>query len=206
MTTEQYQGMSRAVVAALMTKLQSYDRKFSFEEADVLAFHDVAVQQRWNAHELDAAVRKWGATNTADEWPTAAKIGALIRTARQDRMAREASPQAQPQVRQAGSSSEHRRDVMAMWADAQREAKAGTARNRALVLKHDDLCVRVKAALGCERADQWGGFVPPATIPSAGEGATGPTTDAGQGFQVNRSPVRTALLEIIAEAERREAS
>lgn len=185
---EHYQGMSRGVVAALMTKLQSYDRKFTFEDADVLAFHDVAVQQRWTAHELDAAIRKWGATNTTDDWPSAAKIGALIRGDRQDRMSRAAGPGGRPPA--AGAPG--RAGIIQAWVEAAAGSKTRSQARRALVLKHEDLRQRLCASpLEFHRAEEWNGWIPPELT---AEGAR------------NTSPRRAALVEIVAEAERREAT
>ena len=68
----------------------------------------------------------------------------------------------------------------------------GATRNkhrRAAVLAHPDLAAKLtEQPLNFARPDQWTGFIPPAT-----------TAD----HAINPSPVRAALVAIVAEAERR---
>jgi hypothetical protein len=200
--TEHYQGMTRPVVARLLAMAQAYDRRFIPEEADVLAFHDVAVTHRWTAHEMEIAIRKWGGDRGQEEWLDPSTLNRLIRTARQDAMMR------QPVATAFGPTMAEetvRQRVMALYRDAAQDAKAECARRRAMVLKHEDLKAALCApTVGYTRADQWNGFIPPPTIPSPGEGATGPTTETGTGFMKNMSPRRQALILIVEEAERRE--
>ncbi|MFB7899894.1 hypothetical protein ACFC1B_26600 [Streptomyces xiamenensis] len=68
------------------------------------------------------------------------------------------------------------------------EVRARNAARRALVLSHPDLAARLcERPIGHSDPEMWNGFVPPEMWQQ----------------QRNDSPVRAALLEIIAEAERR---
>lgn len=63
---------------------------------------------------------------------------------------------------------------------------------RGIVLAHPDLAAALTGrALGYEKADQWDGFVPPAT------------TTLAPGASINTSPRRAALRAICIEAIRR---
>ncbi len=199
-----YQGMTRGVIAALLAMAQAYDRRMTLEDADILAYHDVAVTYRWTAHEMETAIRKWGGDRGQEEWLDPSTLNRLIRTARQDALMRQPVATAfGPKV----AEETVRQRVMALYREQAAEAKRTCQARRTMVLKHDDLRMALCApTVGYERAEQWNGFIPPATIPSAGEGATGPTTDPGTGFQRNTSPRRQALLAIVAEAEKREAT
>lgn len=74
-------------------------------------------------------------------------------------------------------------------ADIAREAAADREENRRSVLAYRDLAERLcQPPIGLTRPDQWTGYVPPAH------------TDLGP----NRSPIREALAEIVAEAAARD--
>lgn len=68
-------------------------------------------------------------------------------------------------------------------------AHATAASRRALVLRYPDLAaVLTRTPLDYDQPEQWTGYVPPATLPDG---------------QPNRTPIRTALLELLARAEHR---
>lgn len=199
---ETYQGMSPIVMAKLLTLVQVYDRKFSFEEVDVKAFLEVAVAYRWTAHEAEAAIKKWGATEAADGFMSPATLNTLIRHMRQDRLMRQPVATAfGPRV----AEETVRQRVMAVWAQEQRLSKQRSRDRKALIAKHPDLVEKFNE-IGFMGFERWNGWIAPATIPDASPGATGPTTDLGTGYKRNLSYVRAALVEIEAEAERREGS
>lgn len=76
-----------------------------------------------------------------------------------------------------------------------RAALAESAERRARVLRHDDLAALLKAKpLEYKRPDQWNGYVPPALMPEDSDGLA----------KRNDSPRRAALVELSAEAWRRE--
>lgn len=202
MTTAEYQGMSLVVMAKLLTLVQGYDRKFTFEDADVLLFHKVAVEYRWTAHEAEQAIHKWGATEADQGFMSPAKMNAVIRANRQDAMQRQpvAAPEAAP------SAVDTRQRIMAMWNEAARDAaREKSRRRRELVAKHSDLIEEFNK-IGFRRFETWSGALASPTVPSSGEGADGPTTDVGHGYQRNTSPILAELNRIVAEAERREAT
>lgn len=66
------------------------------------------------------------------------------------------------------------------------QARAECARRRALINRHPDLAAKLAEIPG---QTAWNGHIPPATWNGA----------------PNNSPIRTALLELVAEAEAREA-
>jgi hypothetical protein len=88
-------------------------------------------------------------------------------------------------------------------------ARADDAARRTRVLAHPDLAAKLlKPPIGYrERPDQWTGYVPPKLL---AEDICGPDCgrNCGQGAQhlarVNTSPRRKALVDIAAEAMRRE--
>jgi hypothetical protein len=72
-----------------------------------------------------------------------------------------------------------------------REGRAKAAERKALVLKYPDLAARLcNPPLNYKRPDQWSGAIPPETWNGV----------------VNDSPLRPVILELLAEAEAREAS
>ena len=75
-------------------------------------------------------------------------------------------------------------------------ARETAAYRRRIVLAHPDLCEVLVRQLGYIRPDQWGGFVPPRWYECGGYVAQ---------WYPNDSPVRAALLDLVAEAEAREA-
>jgi len=90
---------------------------------------------------------------------------------------------------------------------------------RAAVLKHDDLARRLITELGFKRAEQWNGYIPPAEWPiddgellrehralRGGEMVVhfNQLGHRSCGTQPNDSPRRMLLMEISAEAWRRE--
>jgi len=88
-------------------------------------------------------------------------------------------------------------EVTSRWREAFDKARQENAERRARVLKHPDL-----AALLCQpplpwsRPEHWNGFIPPRFLPPDSKGITHP----------NYSPERDALVEISAEAMRREST
>lgn len=80
-------------------------------------------------------------------------------------------------------------DLKRMWSGSGERGKAEMARCKALVLAHEDLAARLAQPPINIRPDAWTGFIP---MEQGGNG-------------LNRSPVRRALAEILAEAERRAA-
>jgi hypothetical protein len=83
-------------------------------------------------------------------------------------------------------------DLNAYLHQAIAAARAIRDRQRALVLRHHDLADRLtQPPISFARPDCWTGYIQPEHL------ATG---------QPNRSPIRTALLEIVTEAEQRRAS
>lgn len=68
------------------------------------------------------------------------------------------------------------------------DARRVAAHRRALILKHPDLAARLTdKPFRFSRPECWNGFIPPATWNQA----------------INTDPSRRALLELVAEAERR---
>lgn len=88
-----------------------------------------------------------------------------------------------------------RRDWRAVWEPMRAQARAAAQARRARVLAHPDLADRLtEQPLSYTRPDQWNGYVPPDTdaIPTGG------------GYVRNDSPRRAVLVDICAEALRRE--
>lgn len=199
-----YQGMSANVLARLLALVVAYDRKFSLEEVDVAVYHRVAVDYRWTAHEVERAIHKWGATEAAQGFMSPAKLNDLIRVARNDALMRAPVATAYGDT---FTQETTRQRIMALYQQEARKSKAESARRKALVMKHEDLRAALLASpLDFVRPEQWTGWVPPATVPSDGAGADGAGTEAGRGYKPNTSPLRAALVAIVNEAERREAS
>lgn len=98
--------------------------------------------------------------------------------------------------------------------DGVRAAKAENAARRARVLKYDDLKVRLTTPpLSYKDARQWSGYVPPRTVAEDTCPACPPPERVNRGqhcqnpehlARLNTSPERAALVEICAEAMRRE--
>lgn len=80
-------------------------------------------------------------------------------------------------------------DLKRMWAESVRTQKAADDARKHLVLQHEDLAERLRVAHGLSTADKWNGRIPPEFVAIGGKR--------------NPSPVRTALLAIVAEAEAR---
>jgi len=80
-------------------------------------------------------------------------------------------------------------DLKRMWEGVGKQAKADNDRRKRLVLAHEDLAQKLGEAPINIRPDAWSGFVP------MEHGAAG----------FNNSPIRRALAELVAEAERRAA-
>lgn len=80
-------------------------------------------------------------------------------------------------------------DLKTFMRDGMTEARATNDRRKRLVLAHEDLAQQLtQPPIALARPDCWNGFVPPERLESG---------------LINRSPVRTQLLELITEAERR---
>lgn len=83
------------------------------------------------------------------------------------------------------------KDLAQFIRDGMRAGTAANDRRKKLVLAHDDLAEQLtKAPIALVRADCWTGYLPPERLESG---------------LLNRSPVRTQLLDLVAEAERRAA-
>jgi hypothetical protein len=90
------------------------------------------------------------------------------------------------------------------------EAHNINVQRRGEVLKHEDLRKRLEKELGYQRADQWNGYIPPATVNefSTEELCRSGTASVrynqlghyGQGEFLNNSPQRAALVQISTEA------
>lgn len=200
MTTEAYQGMSLTVMAKLLTLVQGYDRKFTFEDADVLLFRKVAIDFRWTVAEAEAAIHKWGATEAAEGFMSPAKLNSLVRVARQDALLRQPVATAFGPVL---AEETVRQRIMAVWSQEQRSSKQRSRARKAMIAKHPDLVEKFNA-IGFMTFEKWNGWLAPYTVPSPSDGATSTTTDLGTGYKLNRSPIRAAVLAIADEAESRE--
>jgi hypothetical protein len=86
---------------------------------------------------------------------------------------------------------QQQKDLGRFIRESLRAGASANTRRKQLVLAHDDLAEQLtQAPIALARADCWSGFMPPERL-----------TDG----RVNRSPVRTQLAELVAEAERRAA-
>ena len=75
------------------------------------------------------------------------------------------------------------------------QAKATTEANRAAVLAHPDLAKKLtQPPLDYARPEQWNGFIPPKLVATE------------DGYELNDSPRRRALLRLVEEAHARKAS
>jgi hypothetical protein len=73
-----------------------------------------------------------------------------------------------------------------------KQAAAADQSRKALVLRHEDLAERLtRPPIGFARPDCWTGYLAPELLPSGDR---------------NTSPIRAALVAIVAEAERRQAA
>jgi len=82
-------------------------------------------------------------------------------------------------------------DFKRLWNETLRTERAKDDARKRLVLQYDDLAVALKQAHGLSSPDKWNGRIPPELLPSGAR---------------NPSPIRAALLAIVAEAERRAAT
>lgn len=89
---EPYQGMSKAVLAKLLAYIAAFDQRLDIGEAQVEAWHAIAVEYRWTYAEAEVQVRKFFANNTTREFLDVGTLNGLIRRSRQDRLSREAAP------------------------------------------------------------------------------------------------------------------
>jgi hypothetical protein len=101
-------------------------------------------------------------------------------------------------------------DIARLWHTAAEQARRENSARADRVLAHDDLRARLAAPpISLREPDRWTGWIPPKTLP---EGmccdACGRTRSCGYSQNhralVNDSPRRRALVEIAAEALRRE--
>lgn len=98
-----------------------------------------------------------------------------------------------------------------MWRDALDSAAVTCEARRASVLRHPDLAARLTGEpIGYQSADQWNGWIPPPVISPGGgpELLRSPSGFPGHaragGETMNDSPRRAALVEVAAEAWRRD--
>ena len=80
-------------------------------------------------------------------------------------------------------------DFKQLWAETQRTQKTADEARKRLVLQHEDLAEALRQAHKLSSADKWNGRIPPELLPSGAR---------------NPSPVRAALVAIVAEAEKRQ--
>jgi hypothetical protein len=164
------------------------------------------VVTRWRAHARDAADRHVDAPPATDD---PHEYLAQIRTGRTEAVSnvipisqrnahrRQALGPGMPQVAAMSCSDEDilairtQGDFVRLWKDTKQREQAKDDARKALVLQHEDLCQRLEQAHGLSRAECWNGRIPPERLPSG---------------LLNPSPIRTALLAIVAEAERRAAA
>lgn len=86
-------------------------------------------------------------------------------------------------------------DILAAYRRRAAEAREANEVRRACVLKHEDLRERLcQQPLNFARPEQWSGYVAPKTDPA----------EAGGQSRINTASRRAALVEISAEALRRE--
>lgn len=90
-------------------------------------------------------------------------------------------------------------------------AHVANQERRERVLRHPDLATQLRDVLGITDASRWNGYVPPAHVPgSVRVTRTGPdrarrsASEDERYFVANTSPVRRRVVEICAEAFRRE--
>lgn len=162
---DQYQGMSKAVMARLLARVAAYDRRFVPGEADVEAFTDVAAEWRWTAHEVETQIRKWGGTRRPEEGMEPAMLNRLIRDARQDSSMRNA---AAPRPGVAGGYSASPEMWMEAW---QHRAAVGRKVNQQIrdaVGQYPDLVERLEARPMPVKFESWTGWYPSDTTAFGG--------------------------------------
>lgn len=139
--SEHYTGIAMSVLARLLRAHGPVDGD------DLLAFYDVAITERWNAHEIQ--------TQLSDGEFTPAALGERIRQARQDRDEPALAPPSQPVTTET---------FMRLFAEAAEKSRVDSARRRELVLKHPDLRDQLVGYLiGYSKPENWNGWIPPAT-------------------------------------------
>jgi hypothetical protein len=79
-------------------------------------------------------------------------------------------------------------DFKRMWTESKRIEQAANDARKQLVLRYPDLADRLKQAHGLTSAEYWNGRIPPEFV---------------NGGKRNPSPIRAALVAIVAEAEAR---
>lgn len=92
-------------------------------------------------------------------------------------------------------------EIIVMWRETFARAHLENQQRRERVLRHPDLAARLcRPPLGFSRPENWNGFVAPRFLPDDRPfGAPGP-----ERLRLNDSPRRAAIVEICAEALRRE--
>ncbi|GAB3459492.1 hypothetical protein [Actinophytocola sediminis] len=90
-------------------------------------------------------------------------------------------------------------------------AHTANQERRERVLRHPDLATQLRDVLGVADASRWNGYVPPAQVPGSvrfartvPERVRRSASEEERYFVANTSPVRRRLVEICAEAFRRE--
>lgn len=99
------------------------------------------------------------------------------------------------------------------WAKAIGKSSEVCAERRARLLRYPDLTKRLVTELGYTKPEQWNGYIPPRPDAYAEReilhdtsGYVNPDRVRTPGQQVNDSPRRAALVDIAAEAMRRESA
>lgn len=101
-------------------------------------------------------------------------------------------------------------ELMAVWSVKGAESRDASAARRDRVLAHPDLVARMKKApLRMAEPERWTGWIPPRTDPQ--EACSGcrryeACTTTQHRARINDSPYRRELVEIAAEALRRETA
>jgi hypothetical protein len=103
-------------------------------------------------------------------------------------------------------------DVERLWVDALRESREASAARRERVFAHRDLVDKLRQPpLALTEPNRWSGWIPPKTLPEdVCPGCRGnvrrPACDGlDHHARANDSPRRRQLVDIAAEAMRREA-
>jgi hypothetical protein len=97
-------------------------------------------------------------------------------------------------------------DHIAKWRHDAAAARLESSRRRERVLAHPDLAARLVKVLGLPAADRWSGWIPPKTLPESEcpECRAGACGSAPHRVYTNRTYIRRQLVEIAAEAYRRD--
>lgn len=92
------------------------------------------------------------------------------------------------------------------WRQACATARAESSRRRERVLAHDDLAARLGKVLGISDPARWSGWIPPKALPEddCGDCKAGACGSTAHRARANRTYIRRQLVDIAAEAYRRD--